>query len=344
MEVSTLVYQKFYEVLRDCFEEMIKPIVVSYKSNTSRDFWLTINPKTGKELFTEFFPGINVAPLHFYTKKYEFNPSKKKYGTIKDDVQINILVNGIGVSIPDEEKKEFKEPRKKAHKLYLLFVEQYCPEYLEEECERLKFGIKKENKENYKALSLPNRTAEEISQLVCNFYACIDDKKLKEAWDLIHPEFQNMFWEEDFNRFSTGYSNTISTRNVHVFDIDEVNLKCKFYYEDTVRLYITPDLAGLEEIPIDRLPEFVEKVRKFQSKIEEVGLENVLKVGVPRLFDTSFSEYIRYTYQIPLEKLQIILPKPEPILVPRLMEAVCGKDGQNMKIKIIKAIKSVSIR
>lgn len=356
MKMPSFIYREFYVKFEQCFRQKITDLSGEGSRILRKNLWEYPHPQNSKTSFFHSFFQKDLSCEHF---KRKFDTIKReKYQTIKPDILITALTKIMDIKFPEEKQKTFKSPEEKAINLYLKFLEKYVPDFLEEEQKRLNSYINKDiifahvNMTEYSnVITLDHNkhiigqrvsdTGFAIANLIQNFYQSVDHRKYEQAWNLLSEEFQNRIWNRNFQRFKEGFAKTIHVRNVHVFDIDETNTVAKVYYEDTVNVHYLDHLPNLQMLPIGRINELVSSLSKLSEDMKSYGLEGVLeKVEINKIFESTFSEYFRFTRNIPVDDINRFLPNHEAISVPRLYTVSCEYLGLSWKINSILPIKN----
>jgi len=325
MRPKSLAFRKFYEVFREqfyidyCSEKPREEII------HSPELWETgkfdkNNRIIGKPILVEKF-GVN---KHGYLYRLYRNAFNSHYTTIKDVYAINIL-EYLGFRIADVEN-EVDEARKAD-----LLFKQFEAKYPVAETEQF------DEPEEIRA----------VRNTVREFYEFITVKQLKQAWNLLTPEFQNReIWEGNYERFADGYVTTRALRNIAVFNVEQKNpyYICKLFYEDEMAIYPVKGLNGLEDMTVDELDEFIRRVGIIRKDIESKGGNSFDKVPLNKLFNPAAIEYIWYECGLTGESLSKLFPKPKPVVVWRLYECTCIFISGKCYINDISPVKTYSIR
>lgn len=360
MELLIPTYTIFYKTLRMTLEEKILQVLPNHTYKSENDFWNTEDPNTRKNILQTLIK-VPVSALHF-KRKYEEEAKSRTEIMIKDSFFIAVCENMFDLSISKNYSK-ISDPAKKAVHLYFVFLEKYCPDYLEKEKRRLGHYlqgnddidheeisdlniIKKRNGEYQIGQSI-SRKGLAVVRLINQFYSQITKKDYKSAWQLLTPDFQKRAWLSSFDQFREGYLNTIDIKHLHIFEVQEGKLdsfECKIYYEDTVNVFYAPDFKKLNVLSLTDIEEFNKILQDFRNKVKSAGLDTIDNVEIVKLFELTFSEYIRFTRNIPQETISKILPRHESVEVPRLFTISCSYIDFEWKIRSIRPIRSALLR
>ena len=365
MNISSIAYQKFYEVLLDHFaRKNISEKRYEKLGYGSYLIWEEKNPETGVPIFEEVFGLYLDDSKHFYKKKGQFDPAKVNFGFVNDSVLIRAFQE-MNLSYPDQiDKKIPLTIGQKARVLYQVFLEKFYLEFWEENKAELeiynrasgklvkeKNNIQKSEKNDnstnmVERQSFTDKDEQAITDLVTAFYENIGLAKLEDAWNFLAPAFQRRTWKDDFSTFSVGYTNTISIHHIHVFDITRHSsgMKCKLYYEDDVVTYTSIELGNIGKTRVADQDSFIEKIKRLSEAAASAGLEGFEKIELQKFFEPAFSEYVWYKCGMKPDRITELLPSQETLTIPRLYTISCMVIENQWFINAINPVKAHSIR
>lgn len=359
MELIVPTYIAFYKTLRTVLAQKIFEIDPEFTYTSESGFWDAKYPQTKKNILQDLLKST-VSPEHF-KRKYEQEVKTRTEIAVKDSIFIPACEKILDLSIPKNYSR-ISDPAKKAVHLYFAFLTKYCTEYLEKEKARLghylqrdeisnahigDLGIVKSGNGQYHIGQSITDKGLSIVKLINSFYSYVNEKDYKGAWGLLTTDFQERVWKSSLNKFHDGYSQTIEIKHLHIFDIQESRLnsfKCKVYYEDIINIFYTPNFKKLNSLSLTDAEEFSIILADFQSRAKKLGIDKVDDIEIVKLFDNTFSEYIRVTRNISQNTISKVLPRHESIEVPRLFIISCAYIDLEWRINSIRPIKSVLLR
>lgn len=361
MHISSRVYRELYDMLLKRFseKELTPKERDRYSGYEPYRMWEAEDDK-GNSKFRIVF-GQERNELYFYSKLSQ-DIEKNPYVSLKVETMIKAL-EYLGLQIPESIKGIKKPlPGMKAKILYQLFLEDYFPGFLEENIERLKVY----DKENHELIRnprendpvntsitksiagsvSPTKEMVVIKQLINRFYGFISQEKLEDAWNLLAPSFQKRRWEEEFEKFRVGYTNTVSIYNIHVFEIVNKgdDILCKVYYEDEIITYTSYDVSKLNTITVSNINAFINQIKELQKSASAIGMKEFNRVELHKFFEPALSEYLWYRCGIKPEQIKDLLHRQENITVSRLCRISCTCIDGNWLIKGIQPVKNYAIR
>ncbi len=364
MDISTFVYQKLYDMLIDQFAERELSVQDRERlGNRSYLIWEVEDDKDEKGPFLRIFGTHTVCKRYFYRKRSELNPDRAEKGPIGNGVLITAL-EYIGLQVPVELKKTtLLSVSAKAQILYQVLLETHFPEFWQENSAELKIYDHKTHSILNKAIknkpftpvtltkdmtdqSPVNTEEEAVKELISGFHKAISDRRYEDAWNRLTPHFQKRVWNEEFERFKIGYTNTISIHDLHIFHMTKkaTDVTCKVYYDDSVTSYTSLELSNLNKATVGKLESFNERIKTIQETAETIGLKGFEKIELHKFFEPAVSEYLWYKCGINPEQIGELLPSQEIITLPRLYHITCTTIDDQWLIKGIYPIKNNMIR
>src|ERR1700753_3592671 len=148
MKFTTLIYERFYELLLAAISKQYLPKGQLERYGISS--YLTWNEKmeNGEYIFDKLFHPYLTDRDHFYKKKSTYNPENVKFGKIKDEV-LDICFPLINVNFPATFNKDEIELERRVKIYYQVFLEQYFPKYLKENPALIIFDRENESKKDW---------------------------------------------------------------------------------------------------------------------------------------------------------------------------------------------------
>jgi hypothetical protein len=361
MKISSIAYQKLYEVL---YEQFVEKTWVNKEQQApgsdSEKAWLERNPETGNFYFHEFFGHAVENPEHLIRKKKDI----KRYNLVDVVVKEPLLFKlceFIGFQLPEAIVNSHPTTEQKAGILYQLFLEKHWPEHLIANRAKLEvfnhdtgklIKSSREKKHNHETEAMTDSQVQAaieekaVRNLIARFYECISHGKLEEAWECLTPGFRKRTWKDQLEDFTIGYTNTITIRNLHIFDINHYGsgITCKVYYEDDLTCWTSLELGNIEKISVADLEIFVERVKKLKEAAASAGIEGLEKIELQKFFEPAFSEYVWYKCRMKPEDITGLLPSMERQSLYRLKSISCICPDGEWLINAINSAKPHPIR
>lgn len=355
--VSTAAYRIFFKILKAQF------LLKEHGNNPkikAKDIWEE-KDQAGRYYGLRLLVGTEISsPTYFYRKNSECRPSNGEFCNVNTDAFVNAL-EYIGI-VPQKNVLNYssiKLPENKIGHLYSSFLEQYKDEIFAEQLRVKKLQIVKGEfgEDDYDDDNDVNRLEKSKSKkstfqgaldAVRSFYDNINSLNYYESWKILSPIKQNQKpWLGEFDKFSIGYQNTVSVRNVVVLFANQPSdntVDCKIFYDDEINIYTSDELHNFSLMTVEQIDLFAAKVKQLQKGFEEKGFKEFGNITLQKLFDPSASEYIWYTCNFPADQLDKIFPSRTHVIVRRVLECRCILVKDEWLINDIRSIKSYSIQ
>lgn len=354
MKISHLAFDKFYNVILEHFRNnALTPEERERESPKSATNW----EASRNNAFNKLFGLYTKDTRKFYRLRGEIRSESPNDGYVDDDLFI-VALKFIGIEIPNEIKKaEIADDEKKVQVYYQYFLKSHYPEFLERNPHLQVYdeGLNKLifPKDN---ISITNSRFSyligeneiygnmniDIIKAVNDFYQNISTSKYDEAWNGLSATMRKRVWNDKFETFEIGYTNSIAVNNVHIWDV-KAEIKtatCKIYYEDVVNTYTTVELGNIEKLTIGYLDEFIRKLNSIKEKASKTSLVNFDKIEIQKFFEPANSEYIWYKCGMKPEAIKELYDSEAVLCLPRIYNISLVKTDDSWQITGITPIKS----
>ncbi|TFF36164.1 hypothetical protein [Mucilaginibacter psychrotolerans] len=365
--MKTASYIVFYETLYDyCIKKYFK--VNSFKTakkHYSEKLWSDKTPE-GKYLFTYLFEGDNNGKQRTYFHRI-YTSAKNIVGDITvDDKSLYKAYKELGLISPEEKPGKTLEFSFKVTKSLNEVFHKLNAAKIESTLQELQFKVLQipkpkpgsaqsvvsvENKDEVYNENVNNTAStdseKQVEQTIKSFLSGISVKQFKAAWNLLTPTFQKRVWQNDYNKFETGYINNNGIRKVHVFHINpdsDVSIDCHVHYEDEVVVYTSNELNAIALSTVTDLEDLSKQVTKLNDRITKYGGKNFENLEIYKLFEPTAAEYIWYKCSLDIGNIGDVFHVDRVKVVKRLMFFTVHKHEDKWLIDSIREMKTYSLR